>query len=275
MLTTKIKDDILSKKGTILRKGLIVMQGQECFYRFFAEHCKRDGSYIAGTNVGFSSPRLAYIIKGNCRVEYENGKTLFLQPKDVWYIPKGLPYTSYWSTQDSVVFNKLEFEADDFSLKYKTMQSFRLLQAEDDFARLCEPQKEESPFGNASVFFNILNTVTPLLKQQKTESLNRILPALKYLHQQDFTAVSVKKLADMCYMSSSRFYEVFREAVGESPINYKNRIRVSYAKMLIQEGKTLDEVCEILHFSSPSFLRRMMKKFLGITPKNAKYNESI
>ena len=47
---------------------------------------------------------------------------------------------------------------------------------------------------------------------------------------------SVKKLADMCYMSSSRFYEVFREAVGESPINYKNRIRVSYAKMLIQEG---------------------------------------
>jgi len=76
-------------------------------------------------------------------------------------------------------------------------------------------------------------------------------------------------------MSSSRFYEVFREAIGESPINYKNRIRVAHAKMLIQEGKTLDEVCELLHFSSPSFLRRMMKKFLGITPKEAKRNESI
>jgi len=251
------------------------MQGQDHFFRYFAEHHDQAGNYIAGTNIGFSSPRLAYILRGSCRVEYGSGEILYLHQEDVWYIPKGLPYTSYWETEDNIIYIKLEFEADDFSLKYKTMQAFHLPEMKSDFTYLYEHQESELLFGNLSVFFRILDTLTPRLKQEKTASLHRILPALKYLQQQDSASVKVQELAAMCYMSSSRFYEVFREAIGESPINYKNRIRVAHAKMLIQEGKTLDEVCELLHFSSPSFLRRMMKKFLGITPKEAKRNESI
>jgi len=250
------------------------MPSNDHFFRYYAEYQKRSGCYVAGTNVGFSSPRLAYILSGCCRIEYGDGMSLTIRPGDVWYIPKGMPYTSYWTTDDDVIFYKLEFEADDFSLKYKTMQAFRLPKIEKDFDRLCDKHTQEISFDSYSVFFRILSALSPLLEQQDTTFLHRILPALKYL-QQECASVRVKELADMCYMSCSRFYEVFREAVGESPINYKNRIKVSRAKLMIQQGKTLDEVCETLHFSSPSFLRRMMKKFLGITPKDVKRNESI
>ena len=250
------------------------MQAHDHFFRYIATYHNRQGCYTSGTNVGFSSPRFAYIKSGSCRVEYGDG-VLYLKPGYVWYIPKGAPYTSYWDTKDDVIFNKLEFELDDFSLTYKTMQAFSMPESKDDFTYLCEKHDQSSAFGNMSAFFSILNELTPLLKKEDSTSLHRILPALKYLQQQDCTNVQVKQLAKMCYMSASRFYEVFREAVGDSPVNYKNKIKVSRAKMLIQDGKTLDEVCELLHFSSASFLRRMMKKHLGITPKEAKQNESI
>ena len=250
-------------------------QGQDHFCRYLAEHHQRTGCYSAGTTVGFPSPHLAYIISGSCRVEYGNGSVLCLHPGDVWYIPKGLAYTSHWTTESDVIFDKLVFEADDFSLQYRTMQAFRLPELGSAFAGLVGSRNQASPYGSLSVFFHILGTLAPFLKQENPASLQRIHPALKYLQQQDPVSVRVEDLAAMCYMSPSRFYEVFREAVGESPINYKNKIRLSHARMLIQEGKKLDEVCELLHFSSPSFLRRMMKKHLGITPKEAKQHESI
>lgn len=250
-------------------------QWKDHFCRYSAEYHKRSGSYCAGTNVGFPSIRLAYILNGSCRVENAKGEVLHLKPGDVWYIPKGLPYSSHWTTADHVSFVKLEFEADDFSLQHKTMQVFRLPELEYDFKQLCNHEEQTNCYGSLSSFYHILSTLSPHLKQEKNTALYRILPALKYLQQQDLAVVRVKELAAMCCMSSSRFYQEFRKAVGDSPINYKNKIKLSYAKILLQEGRTLDEVCDLLHFSSPSFLRRIMKKHLGITPKEAKQRESI
>jgi AraC-like DNA-binding protein len=76
-------------------------------------------------------------------------------------------------------------------------------------------------------------------------------------------------------MSPSRFFEVFREAVGVSPIQYKNRIKLERAASPLLEGKTTEEVCGLLHFSSPTFMRRMMKKYLGLTPRDIKKGNSI
>ena len=101
------------------------------------------------------------------------------------------------------------------------------------------------------------------------------MPALKYLRDQNSETVRVEKAASLCYMSPSRFFEVFREAVGISPIQYKNRIKLARAEALLLQGKTAEEVCELLHFSSPTFMRRMMKKHLGVIPRDIKKGISI
>lgn len=252
-----------------------MIREEEHFCRYLAEKHQKTGSYCAGTKIGFPSPHLAFIKNGSCRVEYGDGKVLHLLPGDVWYIPKGVPYDSHWHTENEVTFDKMEFEADYFSLYYRTMQVFHLPEMRADFNELCEDQSPGNPFGSLAAFYRILNTLIPRLQKEHNSSLDRVLPALKFLRAWDSAAIRVEELAQMCYMSPSRFYEVFREAVGESPINYKNKIRLSHAKMLIQEGKKMEEVCELLQFSSPSFLRRMMKKHLGITPKEIKQGKSI
>lgn len=148
-------------------------------------------------------------------------------------------------------------------------------EAEKDFDSLLEAWEKEDSFQILAALYLLLHRVLPLLERSENKWGDRILPALKYLRDQNCELVRVEEVAALCYMSPSRFFEVFREAVGVSPIQYKNQIKLARAEALLLQGKTTDEVCEILHFSSPTFMRRMMKKHLGLTPRDIKKGISI
>ena len=55
-----------------------------------------------------------------------------------------------------------------------------------------------------------------------------------------------------------------------SPIEYKNSLKIARAIELLQSGYTLEKICEQLNFSSSAFLRSMIKKYSGQTPRNLK-----
>lgn len=246
---------------------------EEHFCRFFARRNERCGPYTAGTKVGFAAPRLAYIKRGRCVVENADGAVFHLQAGDLWFLPKLASYVSHW--EGEVTYDMVEFDVDFLSLYYQSMQALRLPELEKDFDLLLEAAGKEDSFQGLSILFSLLHRILPLLKKSENKWGDRILPALKYLRDQNSERVRVEEAAALCYMSPSRFFEVFREAVGVSPIQYKNRIKLERAASLLLEGKTTEEVCGLLHFSSPTFMRRMMKKHLGLTPREVKKGNSI
>ena len=247
---------------------------EEHFCRFFTRRNIRTGPYIAGTKVGFSAPRLAFIKRGGCVVETEDGAVFQLREGDIWFLPKLFSYVSHWYGEE-VLFDMVEFDVDFLSLYYQSMQVLHFPEAEKDFDSLLEAWEKEDSFQSLAALYLLLHRVLPLLEKSENKWGDRILPALKYLRDQNSELVRVEEVAALCYMSPSRFFEVFREAVGVSPIQYKNRIKLARAEALLLQGKTTEEVCEILHFSSPTFMRRMMKKHLGLTPRDIKKGISI
>lgn len=248
---------------------------EEHFCRFFVRRNSKNHSYTAGTKIGFSAPRLAFIKRGRCIVETSDGTVFHLQSGDVWFLPKLASYVSHWYAEDDIVFYMVEFDVDFLFLYYQFMQVVHLPEAEKDFDLLLEAWEREDSFQSLAALFMLLHRVFPLLEKSENKYGNRILPALKYLRDLNSENIRVEVAAALCYMSPSRFYEVFREAVGVSPIQYKNRIKLAHAETLLMQGKTSEEVCEMLHFSSPSFMRRMMKKNLGVTPRDIKNGSSI
>ena len=234
----------------------------------------RTGPYTAGTKVGFSAPRLAFIKRGGCVVETEDGAVFQLREGDIWFLPKLFSYVSHWYGEE-VFFDMVEFDVDFLSLYYQSMQVLHFPEAEKDFEFLLLAWEKEDSFESLAALYLLLHRVLPLLKKSENKWGDRILPALKYLRDQNSEPARVEEVAALCYMSPSRFFEVFREAVGVSPIQYKNRIKLARAEALLLQGKTTEEVCEILHFSSPTFMRRMMKKHLGMTPRDIKKGSSI
>jgi AraC-like DNA-binding protein len=247
---------------------------EEHFCRFFTRRNIRTGPYTAGTKVGFSAPRLAFIKRGGCVVETQDGAVFGLREGDIWFLPKLFSYVSHWYGEE-VFFDMVEFDVDFLSLYYQSMQVLHFPEAEKDFEFLLLAWEKEDSFESLAALYLLLHRVLPLLKKSENKWGDRILPALKYLRDQNSESVRVEEVAALCYMSPSRFFEVFREAVGVSPIQYKNRIKLARAEALLLQGKTTEEVCEILHFSSPTFMRRMMKKHLGMTPRDIKKGSSI
>lgn len=246
---------------------------EEHFCRFFARRNERCGPYTAGTKVGFSAPRLAFIKQGNCIVETSEGEELHLHKGDLWFLPKLSSYVSHW--EGKVIYDMVEFDVDFLSLYYQSMQVLSMPEAEKDFDLLLEAMERGDSFQGLSVLYLLLHRVLPKLERSENKWGDRIQPALKYLRDQSSDRVRVEEAAALCYMSPSHFFQVFREAVGVSPIQYKNRIKLARAESLLLKGKTAEEVCELLHFSSPTFMRRLMKKHLGLTPRDLKKGSSI
>ena len=53
---------------------------------------------------------------------------------------------------------------------------------------------------------------------------------------------------------------------GNTPIEYRNNIRIEHAKALLQEGLLVSEVGGQLGFSSPAYFCDAFKKRVGCSP---------
>ena len=242
---------------------------EEHFCFFKAYHVKRDGDFNSGNSLGLTSPRLAYIVQGNCEMMADNGSRLSLKSGDIWFLPIGIPYKSHWKTNSFVEFYFFEFEADFVSYSYSDFEVLDGTNMLANFERIYRFSTQSRSFAALSEVYKILDTILPKLHRSETVE-KAILPALFYIRTHAAEPIKVEELARMCYLSPSRFYVVFKSATGSSPIDYKNAVKLSRAEKLLQNGCTLGEVCSQLGFSSPAFLRRLMLRHLGKSPKEIK-----
>ncbi len=231
--------------------------------------------YTSGTPIGFLAPRIAYILSGECTIVSDEGEVLNISQGDVWFVPKGKPYTSYWKSDGVIEFYAMEFEADLISFEYTDFHVAKAVGVKACFEMLEGKIEKKDSIGALRYFYELLDAVLPLVKKEDNPKGASVTAALKYIHNNYAKPLLVEDLAAICYMSASRFYTVFKETVGMTPIEYKNRLKIARACMLIESGFPLDEVCEALNLSSPAFLRRLMKKHLGITPKEIKNRQPV
>ena len=242
---------------------------------FFSEKVYRPKPSISGMEFGFLSPRLAYILRGECIVVFPDSTTMECKEGSVWYLPKNKPYKSIWKSNDYVEFYAIEFDVDYISNTYTSFQSLENTNTLDLFKELFENHKKNEWIKTTISFYKILDRILPLLKKDDPEDLSQILPALNYLNENFTEKIKVGDLARMCFMSESRFYQLFKKIIKLSPIEYKNQIKLSHAIKLIISGKTLEDTCEQLNFTSPSFLRRLIKKYFNKTPKAIKKEQIL
>jgi len=68
-------------------------------------------------------------------------------------------------------------------------------------------------------------------------------------------------------MSRANFFRAFKRATGLSPVAFINRERVlRAAQLLLQDFRSLADVCYQVGFNSVSYFIRTFKKHLGMTP---------
>ena len=94
-----------------------------------------------------------------------------------------------------------------------------------------------------------------------------ILDVFTYISQHKDEAPSLSKMAEYCNVSTGYLSRLFSKEVGESYSSFTSRLKVEWAKALLETtDKTIYEISEELGFSEAGYFIKIFKKYVGLTP---------
>lgn len=105
-------------------------------------------------------------------------------------------------------------------------------------------------------------------KEHGIDRYARILPAREYIDSHPNAEISLEILAKLCNMSVTNFRREWARVYGETPLRYRDRVRLFLAKEYLWSGYyTVREVACRCGFDDVSYFVRFFKKHTGSTPK--------
>jgi len=94
-----------------------------------------------------------------------------------------------------------------------------------------------------------------------------ILQSQKWLEENYKQSIKIERLAEKAGTSLRQFNRRFKSATGETAVKYLQHMRVEAAKiLLITTKQSFDEISPLVGYENVSFLRRVFKGSVGITP---------
>lgn len=218
---------------------------------------------------------LAYMERGSSKI-VSNDITINIKAGDFFYIPKGLPYQSYWCSENEIRFLSLGFlffpesENKEYLLQKINMD-------EDLKARIKKiPTEIETDSFILGEFYSILASLIPVMEYTVQHSKKYILEkAKKYIYEN--TNCKVSDIAKYCLLSESGLYNVFKKESELTPNELIQKIRCEKAVlMLTTTNKSIEEISNSLEFSSTSYFRKVMYRYTQKTPREIrKSSENI
>lgn len=109
----------------------------------------------------------------------------------------------------------------------------------------------------------------PLLNQQHRDE--KVQEAQQFLHDNFNTSLTIDELSRRLGMSSRNFNRRFKQATGETPLNYLHKLRINCAKQLLEtDYKSVQEVCFDVGYEDVPFFRSVFRRYTGLSPREYK-----
>lgn len=227
--------------------------------------------------------RFVYIISGR-GVFYLEGRQLQTEARDMVYLPGETAYRSHWpEDSEFMVVDLLLHNNDNQPIRFGSAPDILFHDAHGTYRGLLEELAAKSdstgPFDwleRISLSFKLLCEMARDTNRLELDAQKRkIQPGLNYL-QNNFTEnFSIDLPAQMCCLSPGRFRKIFSECLGMTPVEYRNRLRMQKAVLLLKTGNcTVGEAAEKVGIADIKYFSKMFKRHIGVSPsviKNEPY----
>jgi len=117
-----------------------------------------------------------------------------------------------------------------------------------------------------------------IFQTQKNHGDELICKAQTYIEENLSEKISFGNLASKLAISRRNFDRRFIKAVGNTPVEYLQRVKVEVAKAALEKGrKSIFDVMDEVGYSDDKAFREVFKKITGIAPLEyrAKYNKRV
>lgn len=156
----------------------------------------------------------------------------------------------------------------------KLIDRFNRLFAEVEFVlRSSFPRKQYFATNIIEQILLWADTVNPNMHYMQLDT--RIRETMNYINEHFAEPLTLSSLARMVHLSPSRFAHLFSEQLGQSPISYLEGKRIERAReKLVMTSQSISTIAYSVGFSSPSYFSKVLKKTLGMSPRELRQHSS-
>lgn len=237
------------------------------------QNVKRPKGYSHSYRGGRIKHGFVYTVSGRMHNEFYGTdiSEAYVSEGELMFIPAGTRYVGNYMDENTeikiVQFDIVSGELPGYlstPRKLELPNSGELIEA---FFTRVESRVSGHPFYYLACLYNLLWWIEESL-ETVPQKYNKLTPALRELSEYWYKNEPISYYADLCYMSEVNFRRLFKEFTDKSPVDYRNELRLTHAKVKLSSGEyNVTEVAEACGFSNLSFFIRLYKKKYGITPK--------
>ena len=231
----------------------------------FNKFNRQNGAYTDNRN-GIGMNYIAYMLKGRARIVSKD-VTVCAEEGEAFFIPKGLEYESFWYGSPEVEFYSYGYH----SLNIEDSDGFALQRLEVSDVTVETLHRVYASGGatpqGLSAFYSVMAELLPKMERAKASAEEKIARrAAEYIRENP--RADMPQVAKACLVSGSYLYLAFKAVMNMTPNEYRQRRLCECGiELLVSTHKTLEEIAEMLGFSSGSYFRRVLKKHTGKTPR--------
>ncbi len=217
----------------------------------------------------------AYVSEGKLEC-ISSDRTVTAQKGDVVFYPYHLQYKLRWIGSPTCGTYSCHFllppMGDPFAGKDIPLQRLNGKGLKEEFVFIFENgRKKDQLFRVPARFYDLCDRLYRQMEYTPAPPMDeRIHRATEYLQAHWEENISMEALAARCHMSSSRFYHLFKQETGFTPVEYKKRaaIRRGVTLMIGNPHISVEELSLVTGFASSAYFRRVFKEVTGKSPRD-------
>ncbi|MBO5415007.1 MAG: AraC family transcriptional regulator [Clostridia bacterium] len=193
--------------------------------------------------------------------------------KHAYKTPEGGLWEFYWIHPDGPLSELFLDTVAEKGIFYSTKAN--------DYSNLMEKLLSLSLNDSDDNEIDISNTVSEILHLVAKNLISPHSPhslsdaAVKYIKEHYGEKISVKEIADSLFVSENHLIRVFKKDMGITPHKYLNNYRIlTSAYFLKSSNLSVEEIADMVGFSSSSLFITSFKRIYGCTPKEYRKKES-
>lgn len=223
-----------------------------------------------------SSYGLVYAIEGDGEYRFSTGERVTVLSGDMFFVSPECAYTIATSTRFHHYTVNFDIDRDTSALQALDVPHY-LLRDENTrpleklFKRLADIWKQKG-FGYEMQATGVLYDLLFLLygdylNRENSRKKRRLQSAREYIERNFDQPVRLEQLAYLSDMSVTNFRREWTKLYAQSPIAYRDSVRLYYAEEYLNLGYyTVSEVAEKCGFDDVGYFIRFFRKKTGMTP---------